>query len=165
MTGNGNTRGLGPVASLPVPRTPERGPRKELDGIDDLVRSLEERWQIGLKLRGDKWSPRRNNADDKADKVFGLIKFLFHQNPPALRDVIESFQHLDVDTFYGERLTLIHKTLKTKSETIQAEKSEPVSRAGTPQNKPAKYPASWFLGKHVVAYFFLGTFYILSWAK
>ncbi|CAA9960971.1 RNA-directed RNA polymerase 2 [Pyrenophora teres f. maculata] len=93
MTGNGAAGGpVGPAASLPLPPpgTPRRlGPG---DAINERITSLEKKWNLGLRIRGEGWSPTTKNRD-LADKTCGLVKRLFYL-PPALDKAIESFEEL-----------------------------------------------------------------------
>jgi hypothetical protein len=152
MTGYGDAGAPtgGPAASLPLPGTPHRI-RRGAD-INTLIRSLEGKWRIGLKLRGTEWSPKKSAGDDVADKVYGIVKRLFFSAPPALNDAIHSFEELAPRTAPRDRLGLLHRTLLSKT---KKDGSGSVSRTGTPKNDPPKTLASALPSKYTLVFLYI----------
>jgi hypothetical protein len=141
MTGYGDAGAPngGPAASLPLPGTPHR---RGAD-IDNLIRSLEDKWKIGLKLRCTEWSPKKSAGDDVADKIYGIVKRLFFSSQRALDDAINTFEQTAPRTAPRDRLGLLYRALK--------DGVGPVSRTGTPKNDPPKSLASVLAGKYFYA--------------
>jgi hypothetical protein len=110
--------------SLP-PDTPRHA--KTGVGFDDLVRSLEQRYRLGLKVRDNLWSPQKVKSAE--DKVVGQIKHLFYTSRPALEEALKSFQDIENGFPPDERLKTLKGILKSKTQS-------PMSRAGTPLNEP-----------------------------
>jgi hypothetical protein len=142
MTGYGDAGAPtgSPAASLPLPGTPHRI-RRGAD-LDNLIRSLENKWKIGLKLRGAEWSPKKSAGDDVADKVYGIVKRLFFSAQPALNDAIHSFEELAPRTAPREHLGLLHRTLLSKIK----------KDIGMPKNDPPKSLASALTGKYTLVF-------------
>lgn len=122
MTGNG-----GPAASLPG--TPHLRPGA---AIDDLIRSLEKEWKVGLKVRGAEWSPKRSNRDDTSDKICALVKLLFFSARPALHHAIKEFESLAPSLTREKRLVELHEILS------RTKKSQSVPNGRMPYNEPPK---------------------------
>jgi hypothetical protein len=114
------------AGSLPphTPRHPKTGA-----ALDDLVRSLEHEWRLGLKVRDTLWSPHKVDEKSTAEKVYGQIKRLFFSARPALEEALESFKEIANGLPPDERLKTLHGILKSKTQS-------PISRAGTPLNEP-----------------------------
>lgn len=138
MTGNG-----GPAVSLPA--TPHH---RSGAALDELICSLERQWNIGLRLRGDGWSPKKAIPNDAADKVHALIKFLFYSAPTALDEAIEQFK--------GEApgLTREGRLQKLREILSRVKKGELESKGRTPRNEPPKVRATPFGGKCALAFKF-----------
>jgi hypothetical protein len=135
--------------SLP-PRTP-RHPKTGA-ALDELVRSLEDKWRLGLKVRGTLWSPQKADVRSTAEKVYGQIKRLFFSAQPALEDAIKSFEKQANGFPHEKRLEVLHGILKSRT-------LSPISRAGTPLNEPPKSLKSvqtCKLSFHMLFYILLG---------
>ncbi|KAG9191956.1 hypothetical protein G6011_10690 [Alternaria panax] len=129
MTGNG-----GPAASLPGT------PRRPGAAIDDLIRSLEKEWKVGLRIRGAEWSPKKSNVDDPPDKIYALVKFLFYRARPDLYDAIEEFKGLAPSLTREERLEALRRILSSRKESLLG------SGSRTPKNEPPKSLVTSFSG-------------------
>jgi hypothetical protein len=140
----------GPAGSLPLPLPLPGTPHHIRRGadIDNLIRSLEDKWRIGLKLRSAEWSPKKSagSTDDLADKIYGIVKRLFFSAQPALNDAINTFEEQASRTAPRERLRLLYRILLSKTK----KDGGPVSRTGTPKNEPPKSLASALPGKHCI---------------
>jgi hypothetical protein len=114
--------------SLPphTPRHPKTGA-----ALDELVRSLEDEWRLGLKVPGLLWSPQRADVKSTAEKVYQQIKYLFFSAQPALDDALNSFKSQAIGFPPDERLKVLHGILKSRT-------LSPISRAGTPLSEPPK---------------------------
>jgi hypothetical protein len=129
---NGAGRSNDPQPIIPhslLPHTP-RHPKSGA-ALDDLIRSLEDEWRLGLKVRGALWSPQKIDEKSTADKVHGQIKRLFFSARPALEIALELFKDTAPGFAPNKRLELLHGILKSKTKS-------PISRVGTPLNEPSK---------------------------
>lgn len=125
-----STQAAAPASGpLSVPQTPSH-PRTGT-ALVQLIRSIEDRWSLGLKIRGDDWSPHKSTTEDIADKVYGQIKRLFFSARPALDAALENFEQTRGGFAHEKQLELLHGILKSKTHS-------PISRAGTPLNEPPK---------------------------
>ncbi|PWO26827.1 RNA-directed RNA polymerase 2 [Pyrenophora tritici-repentis] len=106
------------------------------EAINDRIRSLERKWNLGLRIRGEGWSPTTKNPSDLADKTFGLVKRLFYL-PPALDKAIENFEGLarqwPRNKPRNERLEELYRTLQN-----EVKKHTPAPKNATPRNNPPK---------------------------
>ena len=127
----------GPAVSLPA--TPQH--LRPGAALDDQIRSLEEEWRLGLKIRGAEWSPKRSNTDDTADKIYALVKFLFYRAPTALKQAIGEFRAAAPGSRHQDRLALLRRILSSTKE------SELATRGRTPRNEPPKSLAASFSGE------------------
>ncbi|KAI4662225.1 uncharacterized protein J4E79_004514 [Alternaria viburni] len=130
MTGNG-----GPAVSLPA--TPRH---RSGAALNELICSLERQWNIGLRLRGNGWSPNKAIPSDAADKVNALIQFLFYSAPTALEEAIEQFKGDAPSLTREERLEKLREILS------RVKKGELESKGRTPRNEPPKVRATPFSG-------------------
>ncbi|KAI4634773.1 uncharacterized protein J4E92_009460 [Alternaria infectoria] len=128
MTGNG-----GPAVSLPA--TPRH---RSGAALNELICSLERQWNIGLRLRGNGWSPNKAIPSDAADKVNALIQFLFYSAPTALEEAIEQFKGDAPSLTREERLEKLREILS------RVKKGELESKGRTPRNEPPKVRATPF---------------------
>jgi hypothetical protein len=116
----GNRAAAGPAA-LSVPRTPHHP--KSGAALNDLVRSLDKNWRLGLEACGGQRSPAHNRTI--ADKTYSTIQRLFYSARPALDEIIERFNLSAPGFAYEKRLELLLGLLKSQTLT-------PSSRGGTP---------------------------------
>jgi hypothetical protein len=138
MTGNG-----GPAASLPgTPRRLRPGA-----AIDDLICSLEEKWNLGLKVRGADWSPKRSSTDDTPDKICALVKFLYYHARVALNQGIEEFESQAPGQEREKRSESLRQILSRKKE------GELMSRGMTPRNEPLESLTASFSGEYALAFY------------
>lgn len=112
-----------------LPRTPRQP--KSGAALDELIQAFEDKWRLGLKVRGTLWSPQKSTAENTADKVYGQIKRLFFSSRPALDSAFEIFETVAPGSAHENLLGLLHVILKSKTQS-------PISRAGTPLNEPPK---------------------------
>lgn len=145
MPGNGKAGSPAPPAALPIPlpKTPHHLRRGA--AIDELIRSLEARWRIGLKVRGAEWSPQRSRTNDLADKIYGLVKRLYFSAEPALHQAVANFNDLATQSPHGGSLDLLCQVLSSK---IKKDGGDAISRTSTPKNNPPKSLKASLLGKY-----------------
>ncbi|KAF1844339.1 uncharacterized protein K460DRAFT_317788 [Cucurbitaria berberidis CBS 394.84] len=125
---DGSSRGGG-TASLP--KTPHH--LRPGAAIDELIRSLEAEWRIGLKVRGADWSPLRRSTNDQADKIYGQVQHLFYSARVALNQALATFKELAPFWPHEKRLELLSGVLSSK----KGDKNT-ISRTSTPKNDPPK---------------------------
>jgi hypothetical protein len=130
--GNGAAHGSSAApASVPVPPLT---PRKKGEGLNNLIRSLESRYQLGFKVNGELRSPARNVT--AADGVAKKIQFLYYSHERALHDALAAFESAAPYAAEGQKLNMLFDFLKAKTQH-----GSPVSRSGTPtstKNEPPK---------------------------
>lgn len=143
MAGGSASGPAGAAASLPG--TPHH--LRPGAAIDERIRSLEAEWQIGLKIRGAGWSPHRSNANDTADKIYGLVQRFHYSAETTLNQAIASFRELAPEFAPEKRLDLLYRILssKTKKDSI-----DPISRTGTPKNEPPKSLKASLIGEYAL---------------
>ncbi|KAI4655516.1 hypothetical protein J4E93_000228 [Alternaria ventricosa] len=117
-----------------------------MTALNELICSLERQWNIGLRLRGDGWSPKKAIPDDAADKVHALIKFLFYSAPTALEEALEQFKGKAPGLSREERLDRLREILS------RVKKGELESKGRTPRNEPPKVRATPFSGEYKLAF-------------
>ncbi|KAF2828010.1 hypothetical protein CC86DRAFT_438904 [Ophiobolus disseminans] len=118
------------AASLPHPQTPHR--LRSNPGLDNLIRELDNEWQLGL-TRGQSQlrSPAHNRT--AADRTYRRIQHLFYSARPALDDVLQDFGRTARAGLATEApLDVLHDMLKSRVTP------GPPSRTGTPKNVPPK---------------------------
>jgi hypothetical protein len=140
MTGNG-----GPAVSLPA--TPQH--LRPGAAIDDQIRSLEQEWRLGLRIRGAQWSPERLNNNDTADKIYALVKFLFYRAPTALEQAITEFRDRAPHEPHPARLALLRQILYSTKE------GELATRGRKPKNEPPKSLAASLSSEYIFAFYIL----------
>jgi hypothetical protein len=117
-------------ASVP-PSTPRKG-----EALTNLIRSLEEQWQLGFKLLPEYRSPARNKS--AVDNVAKDIQYLYYSARPALDDALEMFATMAAFIEQDQRLNVLSKILRHKTQ-----QQSPISRKGTPlsaRKVPPKSP-------------------------
>lgn len=128
----GDGRGCaGPSASVPVPPST---PRKKGEALNQLLRSLEDQYQLGFKVSGEPRSPI--NKTSAADPVQNRIQHLFYRQKPALDEALVAFATTATYIPQAQRLSALLDILRSKTQH-----DSPVSRAGTPlsaRNVPPK---------------------------
>jgi hypothetical protein len=128
----GRSDGPTATAGATTPRPPQT-PRHPKSGaaLDDLIQTFENKWRLGLKVRGPLWTPQKSTLENTADKVYGQIKRLFFSSRPALDSAFEQFEADAPRSAHDSRLGLLHVILKSKTQS-------PIPRAGTPLYEPPK---------------------------
>ncbi|KZM24659.1 uncharacterized protein EKO05_0007083 [Ascochyta rabiei] len=117
-------------ASVPPPSTP----RKNGEGLNNLIRSLEQRYQWDLKINSKYRSPAQLHTTE--DAVTSRIQRLYYSTGSALHDALEAFANTAKSLEKHQRLHVLLKILKSKGQH-----ESPVSRTGTPmsaRNVPPK---------------------------
>ena len=90
------------------PRTPNR---QGGQGINDIVRSLETRWQLGLSVWDKPVSPS-SKMGTNADKVYNKIQFLYFSSRSTLTRIVQEFDsHAAEKPSDSERLAYLLKLL------------------------------------------------------
>ena len=138
MTGAGKA---GAPASLP--QTPHHARRGR--AIDELICEIEAEWQLGLEVRREPWSPRHISTNNQADKVYGLVKQLYYSSNSALSQAIDTFKELAPTFPRQDRLTLLLRTLRSKTNT---QERDSLSKVGTPRHGPPKHSSPALFGKY-----------------
>lgn len=126
----GNRAAAGPAA-LSVPRTPHHP--KSGAALNELVRSLDQNWRLGLEACGGKRSPAHSRTI--ADKTYTTIQRLFYTARPALDEIIERFNLSAPGFAHEKRLELLLGLLKSQTLT-------PTSRGVTPNGAGDVHPKS-----------------------
>jgi hypothetical protein len=133
LQGDHGTAG-GPGPTNPLLARPPATPHRPKSGaaLEALILDLENKYRLGLKVRGDTWSPRKTaGVETIADKVYGQIKRLFFSARPALDSALERFCQTAIGFEHHKQLELLHGVLKSITHS-------PISRTGTPLNEPPK---------------------------
>ncbi|OCK74509.1 hypothetical protein K432DRAFT_409803 [Lepidopterella palustris CBS 459.81] len=120
-----------PDEGLVVPTTPHR--RRTGEGLNNIIRSLESRWNLGLSVRGPDWSPS-TSAKTLADKVFGQIKLIYFSSEPALHRTLDEFSAYASNYPQAGRLEYLFVLLRKASGSA----GRKVSGYESPQNDPPK---------------------------
>lgn len=120
---NGN-RGQGAGAGPAAPAASFGTPHRERNGValDDLIRSLEAEWQLGLKLHGLQSPSQR--AESLSGKVYGQIQFLHYSSPGVLHKLLDGFRQMAPVLQPATRLELLNERLNMEMPSK--------SRTGTP---------------------------------
>lgn len=127
-SGAGHRSGAAPASVPPLT------PRKKGEGLDNLIRSLEERYQLGFKVRGELRSPAHSQT--AADTVVKKIQYLYFSDGPALDQALAEFATTAISVAKDQRLDVLSNILRSKTQY-----KSPVSRSGTPisvKNVPPK---------------------------
>lgn len=101
-------------ASRPTPPPGNHGPVAPTtphgvgtpDPINEIVRSLNDAWKLGLQVRGLHWSPS-TGSKSTADTIYNRIKFLYHNNRTTLYDRLNYFEGIAPKLSSEERLNLL----------------------------------------------------------
>jgi hypothetical protein len=107
---------------------------------------LEKKWNLGLKIRGADWSPKRSSEDDTPDKICALVKFLYYHARAALNQGIEEFESQAPGLGRENRPDSLRQILSRKKE------GELMSRGRTPRNEPLESLAASFGGEYALAF-------------
>ena len=98
------------------PAPPETPRKKNSTEFNKLIRSLEEQWQLGLKVRNENWSPHKS-TNQLSDKVYGQLKRYYYKG--KFHEVVGHFSlhakvpsDLDTRAARISRLTLLNETIK-----------------------------------------------------
>ena len=68
-------------------------PSKKGEELNQLLFSLNSRWNLNLPVRHDPISPSKvPNKEGRGEKIFHCIRFLFYRNPDALHVAIAGFE-------------------------------------------------------------------------
>ncbi|KAF3039373.1 hypothetical protein E8E12_006968 [Didymella heteroderae] len=126
-SGAGQRSGAAP-ASVPVPPLT---PRKKGEELDDLICSLEDRYQLGFNIKAGLRSPAQRKST--ADRAVQLIKFLFFSHRPALDDALATFATTAAFIVRDQRANALLTILRSKTQH-----GSPTSRSATPKNVPPR---------------------------
>lgn len=96
--------------ALVEPRTPHHP--KSGTALNELIRTLEADWQLGLRVRDDPISPAQSCAP--ADKTYGKIQKLFYVARPALDRALDTFGKIATGFKPDQRLELLDGVLKSE---------------------------------------------------
>ncbi|USP80322.1 hypothetical protein yc1106_07596 [Curvularia clavata] len=105
-----HARAKGPPAPPSLPSTPyqflSHGER-----IDRRVREINDKWSLGIKIRGFNYSPTKFSPNDIANKVYGHIQHLTYKDESALDHTIDEFNNRAWGKQPQERLSLLYELL------------------------------------------------------
>lgn len=105
-----HVRAKGPPAPPSLPSTPNHllppGER-----IDQRVHEINQQWNLGLKIRGSDYSPKKSSPNDIANKIYGHIQHLTYHNEPALKRAIDEFYYRAGGKQPEERLGFLNDLL------------------------------------------------------
>ncbi|KAF2491915.1 hypothetical protein BU16DRAFT_564396 [Lophium mytilinum] len=114
------------------PNTPTKQRNKSGEAMEAIVRKLEDRWELGLSIRGPDWTPSTSRRGP-TDEVYGMIKRLYWSAEPALHEIVDLFWANAPDKRYSpERLEYLRSLLVEKIGTKRKSDQE------GPRNNPAK---------------------------
>jgi hypothetical protein len=120
----------GQAAGPGAPATAPNTPRKTGKELNELIRSLEDEWRLGLDVHNKLLSPDKR-SDTLQGKVYGQIQRLFFSSPTALGTALDGFRQIAPGFEHGKRLELLHGSLKSQTQS-------PLSRAGTPASSQGR---------------------------
>ena len=105
-----HARAKGPPAPPSLPSTPyqflSHGER-----IDRRVREINDKWSLGIKIRGFDYSPTKSSPNDIANKAYGHIQHLTYKDESALDHTIDEFNNRAWGKQPQERLNLLYELL------------------------------------------------------
>ncbi|KAH8728168.1 RNA dependent RNA polymerase-domain-containing protein [Phaeosphaeriaceae sp. PMI808] len=119
--GVGASLSVVPTDSVAPPRTPQHTRSratlnktlpKSGEDLNKRVQALEDEWRLGLRIRGNDWSPTTNK--DTADRIYGNFKTLYYTRFWKLGPALDEFRSIARDCAPERRLNLLHDTLKSK---------------------------------------------------
>ncbi|KAJ8106796.1 hypothetical protein OPT61_g9304 [Boeremia exigua] len=122
LPGNGSA---GPRSRAAPASVPPLTPRKKGEGLDNLLRSLDEKYQLGLNIRTVWTSPARRKT--AADGVLKTIRFLYYRQEAALNDALVTFETTAEFIAKDQRLDVLANILRNKHQS-----GSPITRSGTP---------------------------------
>ncbi|KAF2123488.1 hypothetical protein P153DRAFT_391578 [Dothidotthia symphoricarpi CBS 119687] len=140
----------GPALPASVPRTPHHP--KSGAALADLIRSLESKWQLGLKVQ-DGRSPAQSRTI--ADKTCRAIQYLFYSNRGGLNDALAIFEQSGPFLRPEARLELLHGKLKSllpqspggpKIATPVSARNKPLNNMKSPLSSQPSRSADIFQG-------------------
>jgi hypothetical protein len=116
------------AAPASVPPSTPRGQRNG-EELDDIVRSFEEKWQLGLKTCDKFKSPSQNTTAE--GKVYQQIQCLYFlkSDKSALHDALAIFDTVALRILPDQQLEALADILRKKIRDIV-----PISRVGTPSS-------------------------------
>lgn len=125
--GAGNGSRSATPTHVPNPQTPQH-PRSGAV-LDDLVRSLDSEWQLGLSRTNNHLSSP-SQPRTLAGRTYSRIQLLFYTSRPALDDALRIFNSTARGCPLEKRLETLYRILLAQP--------TPVPRSGTPRNVPPK---------------------------
>jgi len=125
QSGAGQRSGTAPASVPPLT------PRKKGEELNDLICSLEDRYQLGFNVKAGLRSPAQRKST--ADTAAQLIKFLFFSHRPALDDALATFATTATFIAKDQQANALLTVLRSKTQH-----GSPISRSATPKNVPPK---------------------------
>jgi hypothetical protein len=132
-SGRGEDAGPGAPAPVTTPNTP----RKDGAALNELIRSLEDEFRLGLVYDEKLFSPSRR-SDVLSGKVYGQIQRLYWSPEPALGRALDHFRQIAVNFAPDKRLEVLHGTLKSQTQSPLSRTGTPLSSQARPGNVPLK---------------------------
>ena len=123
--GNGN--GAAHRSGVAPASVPPLTPQKKGEYLDNLIRSLEDQYQLGLKAGAGLRSPARSKTAE--DTAIQMIQRLYYTHGPALDDALAAFAAVATFIPKDQRLEALSTILRNK-----IKHKSPMSRSGTPMN-------------------------------
>ncbi|KAF3050045.1 hypothetical protein E8E11_006510 [Didymella keratinophila] len=123
QSGAGQRSGTAPASVPPLT------PRKKGEELNDLICSLEDRYQLGFNVKAGLRSPAQRKST--ADIAAQLIKFLFFSHRPALDDALATFATTATFIAKDQQTSALLTVLRSKTQH-----GSPISRSATPKNVP-----------------------------
>lgn len=107
MPVHASPKGLPAPPSLPsIPHQLPPGER-----INQRVRQINDKWNLGIRIRDSNYSPTKSSPNDIANKIYGHIQHLTYRNEPALKEAIDDFDNRAKGLQHQECLVLLNKLL------------------------------------------------------
>lgn len=106
---------------------PLQTPRKKGEDLNRLICSLEQQYQLGLRVWDEHRSPIHQLHQTTADKVYRKIQRLFFSSGPTLDDALAIFETSASFLPSEQRLGLLYNILRSKTDA-----RSPLSGADTP---------------------------------
>lgn len=134
--GQGNDRSDAGYRSAAAPASLPLTPRGQRNGkaLDNLVHSLEAKWQLGLRTWTDPRSPAHHTS--AADRLYAKIQRLYFSSPLVLNEALATFEstatRIPLEQRFEELSNIIIEKLQNAS---------PIPKTGAPsstKNKPPK---------------------------
>ena len=121
----------------PAPATTPKTPRKDGATLSSLIRSLENKFQLGLDISEGLLSPSQR-SDALPGKVYAQIKHLYWSSEPALEKALDSFRQIATGFIPEKRLEVLHGILKSQTPSRMSRAGTPLSSQGGLSNVPPK---------------------------